>query len=105
MQYDLDVLSPHKDLFEKVRDELLKVDSIKEIRKNRITTYELNGSSLCHLRTTTIGVDIGFLKGVNFDDEYKALTGNGKKLRVLSLASYEQEVIRYYLHEAIRQNC
>jgi len=62
-QYDKDMRSPHKELFQKMRDLLLAVDGVQETRKPRITTYGNAKGGICHLRTMPHGIDIGFLKG------------------------------------------
>ena len=47
------------------------------------------------------GIDFGFLRGVHFEDPEQRLTGNGKTLRVLSMTTLDQEVLEYYLAQAI----
>lgn len=63
MQFDIDMKSEHSLLFDSVRQILLKKHSLKEIKKNRITTYSDDRSGICHMRTMKHGIDIGFLKG------------------------------------------
>lgn len=102
MQFDKDIASDHKDIFEAVREILLSVDGMVETKKPRITTYSISKSGVCHLRTMPHGVDIGFLKGVQMQDKYGALSGHGKKIRVLSLKEIDSEMIKYYLKQAIK---
>lgn len=100
MQYSKDLRSPHKALFLAVRARLLK-SGLDETRKERITTYSINKRGVCHLRTMPHGIDIGFLRGVHFDDPGQRMTGKGKTLRVLSMQSLEADVLEYYLAQAI----
>lgn len=104
MQYDIDVQSEHKDLFLKVREVLLSFDGISEEKKLRITTYSDRNGGVCHLRTMPHGIDIGFLKGAEFDDELGLLSGSGKKMRVLSLRTFYPSAIRFYVRQAVRVN-
>ncbi len=62
MQYQKDLSSEHKDLFPEVRKVLLGIAFVREIRKDKITTYTVRGACLCHIRTMPHGVDTGFLK-------------------------------------------
>ena len=103
MQYEKDMQSPFVALFQEIRSMLLNLEGIEEIRKTRITTYIGKKSALCHLRTTKQGVDIGFLKGAKFEDEYGRLSGDGKTLRVLSLTACERKLIEYYLSQGLRE--
>ncbi len=100
MQFDTDLQSPHKDLFMLLRNILIEV-GLEETKKERITTYSYKGGGVCHMRTMSYGVDIGFLKGVQFEDKYHALTGKSKKMRVLALEMFKEEWVRYYLKQAI----
>lgn len=100
MQFEKDMNSEHKKLFLMVRDELLKRD-MTETKKERITTYSWNGGGVCHMRTMTHGIDVGFLKGAQFIDTYGRLTGNSKKMRVLSMSEFSRDLLGYYLDQAI----
>ena len=101
MQYDLDMASPHRATFLCAQTLLLSYFGVSEVRKPRITTYACNGSGLCHMRTMPHGIDLGFLKGALLQDAPRRLTGNGKKMRVLSLASFDHDLITYYIDQAV----
>jgi|LGOV01.1.fsa_nt_gb hypothetical protein len=101
MQYDLDMISKHKDLFLEARGILLSYDTIIETKKERITTYSNGNGGICHMRTMPYGVDFGFLKGAVMTDDFKRLTGKGKLLRVLKMKSMDKELIKYYLDQAL----
>ncbi|WP_299456580.1 DUF1801 domain-containing protein [uncultured Microscilla sp.] len=103
-QFDKDLCSEHKNLFIKARALLQSYEGIVETQKIRITTYANANGGICHLRTMPHGIDIGFLKGSKMDDESKLLTGKGKTLRVLSLTSFDQAILKYYLEQAIAIN-
>ncbi len=103
-QYDRDMKSPHRELFEEVRVFLLSFRGIVEIRKPRITTFFDSEGGICHLRTMPHGIDLGFLKGARMTDERDRLTGSGKAIRVLSLGEFEPDVIAYYVKQAIALN-
>jgi len=47
------------------------------------------------------GIDVGFLRGVHFEDPEQRLTGKGKTLRVLSMSSLDLDVLEFYLAQAI----
>jgi hypothetical protein len=104
MQFDIDMKSEHSLLFDSVRQILLKKHSLKEIKKNRITTYSDDRSGICHMRTMKHGIDIGFLKGVHMEDKYGLLTGSGKVMRVLSLSELNVTQVQYYVEQAIAEN-
>lgn len=104
MQFDKDMESENRLLFLQAREELLRVSGISETKKSRITTYSDAGGGICHMRTMPHGIDIGFLKGAKFEDEFGLLTGNGKVMRVLPLGRMNKSIIRYYVRQAIALN-
>ncbi len=104
MQFDKDLHSKHKDLFLKIRDFLLSHQGIEELKKERMTTYSYNNSSICHLRTMPHGVDIGFLKGTKLSDKLDILRGNGTAIRVLCLKGYNEIIINHFVKQAISIN-
>lgn len=104
VQFERDMKSPHRKLFEDAREFLLSKQAVVEIRKPRITTYSDSNGGICHLRTMPHGIDIGFLKGARMNDHPHRLTGNGKAIRVLPLSEFEPETVDYYLNQAIALN-
>lgn len=104
MQFDRDLKSPFRELFLAIRDSICRNSGVQELKKEKITTYSYNGSGLCHLRTMPNGVDIGFLKGAFFKDKYKLLSGDTKRMRVLTLDSLKQKELDYYLEQALQNN-
>ncbi len=104
MQYDIDIQSVYKNLFLDVKNLLLSIPYITETKKERITTYSDKYGGICHLRTTSKGVDIGFLKGIHLEDRLSLLHGKGKLIRVVSLKGYNEIVLLYYIHQAIEIN-
>lgn len=100
MQYEKDLRSPHKSLFLEARAYLLK-SGLEETRKERITTYVMGKRGVCHMRTMPHGIDFGFLRGVHFEDAEKRLTGSGKTLRVLAMTTFDENLLEYYLAQAI----
>lgn len=103
-QFQTDMTSPHRRLFNEARELLLSTDGIVETRKPRITTCSDSNGGICHLRTMPHGIDLGFLKGARMDDQHRRLTGNGKSIRILSLSEFEPALIGYYLDQAIALN-
>ncbi|WP_417454639.1 hypothetical protein [Kiloniella sp.] len=118
MQYDTDLISPHKDLFLATRKYLLSFSGMIEVKKDRITTYAykspvlLNknqstkntGGNICHMRTMSHGIDLGFLKGARMKDDLELLQGKGKAMRVLSLSLLNKDAVKYYVDQAILLN-
>ena len=104
MQYEKDLVSPHKKLFLAARKVLLEIDGVEETKKEKITTYSYNGSGLCHMRTMKNGIDIGFLKGFQMEDKYSLLHGDAKRMRILSLNKMMSKELKYYLDEAVAKN-
>ena len=100
MQFYKDIQSPFKELFFEARALLLSYDGIIETKKERITTYGDNNGGICHMRTMPYGIDFGFLKGAKMEDRYGALTGKGKKLRVLAQKGALNEEIAALLYRA-----
>ncbi len=103
VQFDIDIDSKHKELFQKARKILLAYGFV-ETKKERITTYSDANGGVCHMRTMKHGIDIGFLKGARMVDEFGLLTGNGKVMRVLPLASINKTQVEYYINQAIKIN-
>ena len=101
LQFDKDMASPHRELFESARAFLLSYDGVTETKKPRITTYGTLYGGICHMRTMPNGIDIGFLKGVRLNDRFEALKGKGKTMRVLSLEKMDICLVQYYLEQAI----
>lgn len=87
MQFDIDMNSEHKKLFISARNLLIEHYKLNEVKKDRITTYSDETSGICHMRTMKHGIDIGFLKGARMEDKYGFLTGTGKIMRVLPMAT------------------
>ena len=104
MQFDIDIKSEHKELFNSARQILIDNYSLKETKKNRITSYSDDNGGICHMRTMKHGIDIGFLKGVHLEDQYGLLTGSGKVMRVLSINELKVTQIQYYVDQAIAIN-
>lgn len=102
MQFELDIQSSHQKLFSQVRELLLSFEEIQETKKTRITTYSTEKGGVCHLRTMPQGIDIGFLKGTKMEDSYNLLVGKGKSVRVLTLTEFNEEIIRYYVVQAVK---
>ncbi|UYV37697.1 hypothetical protein N4R57_00815 [Rhodobacteraceae bacterium D3-12] len=101
MQYDLDMASPHRALFISARAYLLSHPGVVETRKPRITSFALGKQALCHLRTMPYGIDLGFLQGAMMQDVPARLTGTGKRLRVLSLQTFDRDLVAYYVKQAL----
>lgn len=104
MQFDKDLASPHKDLFLEAREFLLSFEGIQETKKERITTYSNHKGGICHMRTMSYGIDLGFLKGAKMEDKLGLLTGKGKAIRVLPQKVLDEIAVRYYLEQAIEIN-
>lgn len=104
MQFETDMASNQKDLFLAARAFLVERYSFTETKKPRITTYSDKNGGICHMRTMAHGVDFGFLKGALMKDDHAALSGNGKRMRVLSLSELDENLISYYLDQAVRLN-
>lgn len=104
MQFDSDMKSEHKILFNSARKVLLEKFKLKETKKDRITTYSDDNGGICHMRTMKYGIDIGFLKGARMKDKYGLLTGSGKVMRVLPVRELNIDQVQYYLEQAITIN-
>lgn len=104
MQFELDIQSQYKELFLSVREAILNIKGVSEVKKDKITTYSYGGSALCHLRTMPHGVDVGFLKGAFINDTLGKLHGKTKRMRVLSLESFTESDLKFYLNSAVELN-
>ncbi len=104
MQFDIDMKSEHKILFNSARKILLEDFNLNETKKDRITTYSDSFGGICHMRTMKYGIDIGFLKGARMEDKYGVLTGSGKVMRVFPVREINSTQIKYYIHQAIEIN-
>jgi hypothetical protein len=103
LQFVIDLNSDHKELFLQAREFLLMF-CLVETKKNRITTYADKNGGICHMRTMPYGIDIGFLKGAEMEDQFGLLTGSGKVMRVLPLTALNKDRIEYYLNQALAIN-
>ncbi len=104
MQYDKDLESEHKKIFLQAREFLLSFDGIIESKKERITSYSNEKGGICHLRTMPHGIDFGFLKGAQMEDDLGLLTGKGKAIRVLPQTKMNPKAVEYYLKQALELN-
>ncbi len=105
MQFDKDMQSTFKDVFLQARQLLLSFEGVVETKKERITTYSNSNGGICHMRTTSYGVDFGFLKGAKMADQHGLLTGKGKAIRVLpQRGELDEETIRHFMNQAIEIN-
>lgn len=104
MQFDVDLKSEHKMIFNLARKILLEEYNLKETKKDRITTYSDYFGGICHMRTTKHGIDIGFLKGARMEDKYGLLSGSGKVMRVLPIHELNVTQVQYYVDQAIMIN-
>jgi len=104
MQFDIDMKSEHKDLFMSARKLLSENYRLREIKKDRITTYSDDNGGICHMRTMKNGIDIGFLKGARMEDKHGLLSGTGKVMRVLSMDALDADCVKYYIDQAIKIN-
>lgn len=104
MQFDKDLASPYKELFLAAREIVLSYEGVTETKKERITTYGNKKGGICHLRTMSYGIDLGFLKGAKMEDKLGLLTGKGKAIRVLPQKELDKKAIRYYVEQAIDIN-
>ncbi|MEM7119043.1 MAG: hypothetical protein AAF614_41880 [Chloroflexota bacterium] len=78
-----------------------------ETQKERITTYSDTNGSICHMRTTKTGVDIGYLKGAKLIDRFGLLQGKTKKMRVQKLLSADElnkEAVLDYITQSMLLN-
>ncbi|MEM7345874.1 MAG: DUF1801 domain-containing protein, partial [Chloroflexota bacterium] len=67
------------------------------------TTYADKQGGICHVRTTKDGVDIGYLKGAQIEDEFGLLEGKTKKMRVQKLlpdGEFNEAIIHYYIQSS-----
>lgn len=104
MQFNKDLNSIHAKLFLDTREYLLKQigDGIKEKYSDNITSFFSHLGGVCYLKTTKIGLHIGWFRGANFDDIYNELFGNGKTIRgqiIKKLDKITKKSITYYIKQ------
>lgn len=104
MQFEKDIASPNRALFEQAREHLVGRRGFSETKKPRITTYADKNGGICHMRTMPHGIDFGFLKGAKMVDDHAVLLGNGKAMRVLPMAVFDDVLLDFYLDQAVRLN-
>jgi hypothetical protein len=104
IQFLKDIESPFKDLFLEIRSYLLKYHGVEEEKKSRVTNYHYNNSTMCHVRTSEEGVEIGFIKGALIPDKYFQLKGTGKNVRIMSLDLFNIDILDYYVGAAVSLN-
>ena len=104
MQFDKDMASPNRELFQQVRNILLSHDGMIETKKKRITTYSNAKGCICHMRTMPHGIDIGFLKGTKLEDRNRVLTGSGKVMRVMPVSKLDELILPDFVTQALALN-
>lgn len=104
MQFEKDLASTHRVLFEQAREHLINKRGFFETKKLRITTYSDENGAICHMRTMPHGIDFGFLKGAKMDDAFGKLKGHGKAMRVLPIVEFDAVLIDFYLDQAVQLN-
>jgi len=106
MQFDKDLNSIHAELFLEVR-ELIKNcigNDVKEKYSENITSYFSSEGGFCYLKTYETHLHIGWFRGININDKYGFLFGNGKTIRgqkVKVLDKKTKESIEYYIKEIL----
>ena len=104
MQFDKDLNSTHAKLFLDTKEYLLKQigDDAKEKYSDNITSFFSSLGGICYLKTTKIGLHIGWFRGANFDDIYGELFGKGKTIRgqiIKKLDKISKKSITYYVKQ------
>ena len=104
MRFNRDRQSEHAALFLAIRDVVLSFDGVQEKRKPQLTSYHNAGGGLCYMRAEKLGIRMGFFKGAHMDDIFGLLRGEQKHMRHLFLDSLQEDVLFYYMLQAMEQN-
>lgn len=93
MQFDKDMNSSFASLFLDIRDLIKKEigDDVLEKYSENITSFFSKEGGFCYIRTYETYVHIGWFRGVNFEDKYKLLSGNGKTIRAHKLTKLDKK--------------
>ncbi len=103
-QFEQDFESGNKNLFLEIRDIIINYTQMTELQKTIVTTFANSDGPICNMRTYGKFVEITFLKGIRMKDKYKLLTGSGKEMRSISISEFNEELIRYYVGQAVTIN-
>ncbi len=101
MHFDKVMQSKHRALFLQVRDLLLDFEEVFERKNAHTTSYWTKKGCVCHIKTTQTGLDVGFTKGVQMEDAFGRLWGDGKSKRNISLSSMDENMLVYYIVQAL----
>jgi len=94
------------ELFLQVRD-FVKIcigNRVKEKYRENITSYFSTEGGFCYLKAYDEYIHIGWFRGINIDDKYHQLFGDGKTVRgqkVYSLDKATRDTIRYYIEQTL----
>jgi hypothetical protein len=109
MQYDIDILSPNKYIFYKLKDIILCFNDIYEKKNAKQTAYYDAYSAICFLRPykLTQCYCIAFANGAKLITKYPMLEGNGKIVRHLYFSNLNEidcALIKEIINESLILN-
>jgi hypothetical protein len=103
-KFEEDFETGNKNLFLEIRDIIISYPQMTEIQKSIVTTFANIDGPICNMRSADLAVEITFLKGIKMKDKYKLLTGSGKEMRTITIKEFNEDLIRYYIDQAILIN-
>jgi len=90
MQFDHDLQSPYSDLFLHLREMLLSFEALHEIQNAKLTSYkDSDGMAIVLMRVRDDGVRLIFARGVELEEMFPFLLGEGKIVRHVIIRSME----------------
>ena len=103
-KFEEDFESGNKSLFLEIREIIIGYTQMSELQKSIVTSFADSNGPICNMSTRGKSVEISFLKGIRMKDKYKLLTGTGKEMRSITITEFNEDLIRYYVDQAVTIN-
>ena len=106
-QYDIDINTELKELFQVVRGIILSYPYIREIRNAKQTSYRDEYSTVVMMRVRGDVLVLAFAKGFKLQEKYSMLEGSGKIVRHLylrSMAELDEKLLCEMIEESLVLN-
>ena len=96
--------SGNKNLFLEIREIIIGYNQMSELQKSIVTSFANDNGPICNMASQGKSIEITFLKGIRMKDKYNLLTGTGKEMRSILISELNEELVRYYLDQAVTIN-
>jgi hypothetical protein len=103
-KFEQDFESGNKNLFLEIREIIINYPQMAELQKSIVTSFSNDNGPICNMSSKSNQIEITFLKGIKMKDKYKLLTGTGKEMRSIIISKFNEELVKYYIDQAVTIN-